>query len=85
MKRLQKMAIFSFLMGIVITLVSGAFLNPFWIGASSWGYLLPWLVQVITWAPQPKTVIWENLVIDIAVWSVISFAVLKFIRMISSS
>ena len=77
MEKIQKTTIFSILIGITVTLVSGAFPNILgWVGGRYWGYLLPWLVEALTWPPSPKKIIWQNLIIDLVVWSVIPFAVL---------
>ena len=90
MEKIRKITICSILIGIAVTLVLGASLNPYVVGdfpkikvvsepvmgVGYWGYLLPWLKRVVTWPPPPKTIIWQNLIIDLVVWSIIPFAVL---------
>ena len=91
MKKIQKITICSILIGIAVTLVSGAFPNHNVVGdfpnikvvypypppgMSYWGYLLPWLKRVVIMPIPPKTIIWQNLIIDLVVWSIVPFAVL---------
>ena len=89
MEKIQKITICSILIGIAVTLVSGAFLNPYVVGdfpnikvvsepvpsVGYWGYPFAWLKQVVTWPPPPKTIIWQNLIINLVVWSIIPFVV----------
>lgn len=88
--RVLKMAIYSVLIGVAITLVSGALFNNLIFGdfpnlviiagksgpipgVGYWGYILPWLKQIVTWPTPPKTIVWPNLIIDVLIWSVIPF------------
>ena len=95
MGKIQKITVFSILIGIAVTLVSGVLINPFIVGdfpkirvvskpvlgVVYWGYLLPWLKRVVIMPIPPKTIIWQNLIIDLVVWSIIPFAVLTvFLR-----
>lgn len=90
MERIWKITFSSVLVGVLVTLVSGFLFNPFVVGdfpnirvvseplmgVGYWGYLLPWLKQVVAWPIPPRTIIWQNLVIDLILWSAIPFAIL---------
>ena len=70
----KKMILTSIIGGIIITLITGLFLNtpPMLVGASHFGYPLPWLTRLII-HPQyfPWSVSIPNLIIDIIIWSII--------------
>jgi hypothetical protein len=60
--------------GVLLTLLTGVFSNTpeMMVGATHYGYPLPWLVRMIV-APEyfPWVVEYVNLVADVIVWSVI--------------
>jgi hypothetical protein len=60
--------------GVLLTLLTGLFSNTpeMLVGATHYGYPLPWLVRMIV-APQyfPWVIDYVNLVADVIVWSII--------------
>jgi len=82
-KKLIRIIIISILIGLIITLITGLFLNleETYLGSSRWGYPIYWLSQMIV-GPQyspPLNIVWLNLVIDILVWSVLVFLILVIV------
>jgi hypothetical protein len=67
-----KIPIYSLLTGIIITLITGFFPNVFLLGVSYWGYLLPWMMQVV-YLGAPLEIIWINFIVDIIIWSVLIY------------
>lgn len=81
---------YSILIGLVITLITGIFMNARFVGefpnlkyatqpllgVSYWGYPLAWIKQVV-YPNAPKQIIWFNFVVDWIIWSGIVFAFMK--------
>jgi hypothetical protein len=85
---------FSILIGLVVTTVSGMWINlnvvgelpdvqfisePL-LGVSYWGFLFPWLKQVV-YPGAVKSVIWQNFVADVFFWSIVGYVVLSVFKM----
>jgi len=85
----KKIAIKSLLLGLVITFVTGVFVNTNiigefpdieittepWVRVSYRGYILPWIRQVV-YPGAPQEIVLANLVMDIVIWTLIALAVL---------
>ena len=85
---------FSILIGLVVTSVSGLMSNQSIIGelpnarvvstpilgVSYWGYVLPWLRQVV-YPGAAKTVMWLNFAADVIIWSLIACVVLAVFKL----
>jgi len=67
-----KIPIYSLLTGIIITLITGFFPNVFIIGTQHWGYLLPWMSQIV-YPGAPLEIMWINFIVDIVIWSVLMY------------
>lgn len=76
----HKIVVKSVFAGIVITLVTGFLFNKALLGATYYGYILPWMFRPVV-APEYATtqIIWGNLIIDIIFWSVVAFIVCKLL------
>ena len=70
-----KIPIYSILTGIIITLLTALFPNVFLLGVSYWGYLLPWLRQLV-YPGSKLEIIWVNFFVNILIWSVILYMAL---------
>ena len=84
---------FSILIGLVVTTVTGLNLNSNligelpnvqfitqpWLGVSYWGYILPWLKQVV-YPGMTKQVIWQNFVADVVIWTIVAYIVLTIFK-----
>jgi len=67
-----KLAVFSVLGGVVVTLLTGLLSNTVLLGAEHYGYPLAWLVRLIL-APEyfPWQVNVLNLIVDLVIWIII--------------
>jgi len=67
-----KLAVFSVLGGVVVTLFTGLLSNTVLLGAEHYGYPLAWLVRLIL-APEyfPWQVDVVNLIVDLVIWNII--------------
>ena len=78
-KKIVKVFIISIILGIVITMITGLFLNQGqYLGSSRWGYPVYWLSQMVV-GPEyspPLNVVWLNLLIDITIWSILFIVIL---------
>ena len=94
MKVVKSRLLVSILIGLVVTVVSGININqniageipnvrvveqPL-LGASYWGYILPWLRQIIV-PGAIKTVMWLNFIADVLVWTIIAYIVLTLLKL----
>jgi hypothetical protein len=85
---------FSILIGLVVTTVSGMWINTSVVGelpdvqlvsepllgVSYWGFLFPWLKQVV-YPGAVKSVIWQNFIADVFFWSIVGYIVLSVFKM----
>ena len=93
-KLIDRRIAFSILIGLVVTTVSGMWVNsnivgelpdvqfitqPL-VGAVYWGYVLPWLRQPVVLNPI-KSVIWQNFVADVFIWAIVGYIVLTVFKM----
>ena len=98
MKVVKSRLLVSILIGLVVTVVSGININqniageipnvrvveqPL-LGASYWGYILPWLRQIIV-PGAIKTVMWLNFIADVLVWTIIAYIVLTLLKLPAQS
>lgn len=69
--------LFSLIIGIIITLLTGLFLYPNGgiIGVKKWGFPFYWLSQVI-YPGSVKIIHWSNLLIDILIWGSLFFMII---------
>jgi hypothetical protein len=72
---LSKKIMYSIIGGIFITLGTSILPNNTVIGASNFGYPFPWLSQPLYPIGSLPTLIWSAVIIDIGVWSLVSFVV----------
>ncbi len=93
-KLIDRRIAFSILIGLVVTTVSGMWVNSNivgelpdvqfishpWVGAVYWGYVLPWLRQAVVQFPV-KSVIWQNFVADVFIWSIVGYIVLAAFKL----
>lgn len=98
MKVVKSRLLASILIGLVVTVVSGININgsivgelpdvrivsqPL-LGASYWGYILPWLRQIIV-PGAIKTVMWLNFAVDVLIWMLIAYIVLTLLKLPAQS
>ena len=80
MKKIIYLLIFAVLLGVVIALLSGLVGNLFtgMIGGSYWGYPFSWISRAFYEPGHYGPMIYDlfALVIDIVIWSLISFGIL---------
>lgn len=75
---LNKMIVYSILIGVAITLATGIFSAPGITGANLWGYPIAWLTQPVL-PPNysaETSIVAPGFFIDVVFWSFISFLVL---------
>jgi len=92
MKGSSKAWIYSMWISIVITVFSSFLMNnhitgdfpniryisePI-IGMNYWGYPLGWLKQAV-YPDAPKVLVWQNFLIDIIIWGLISLLILHYL------
>lgn len=93
-KTIGNRIVFALLIGLVITAVSGISLNsnivgelpnvlfvtePL-LGVSYWGYMLPWLKQIV-YPGEARRVIWQNFAADAVLWTIITYIVLAVFKL----
>ncbi|MGQ9543384.1 MAG: hypothetical protein ACUVTM_04775 [Candidatus Bathyarchaeia archaeon] len=68
----MKLAVFSVLGGVVVTLLTGLLSNTVLLGAKHYGYPLAWLIRRVL-APEyfPWRVDVLNLIVDLVIWIII--------------
>jgi hypothetical protein len=49
------------------------------LGVGQWGYVLPWLRRIV-YPGSPLEVVWQNLVADLTIWTLLSYALISIIR-----
>jgi hypothetical protein len=81
---LNKKIAYSIILGTIITLVTSQLPNNTVIGASNTGYPFPWLSQPLYPIGSPATIIWEALLIDAAVWTIVGFVLVIIYQIIKS-
>jgi len=75
MEKLTKISIYSIILGIVLTLVT--FLKGMGlVGGGPIGFPFPWLHYTVLPSFTGYTANWVGLILDILIWSAISFVVL---------
>ncbi|MFX1501498.1 MAG: hypothetical protein ACFFDH_11100 [Promethearchaeota archaeon] len=69
--------LFSFILGIIITLLTGFIANTTTnlLGADTWGFPFYWMNQSV-YPGAERAIIWSNLLIDILIWSFLLFLIL---------
>jgi hypothetical protein len=86
--------VFSILLSLMVTLASGFCLNQNvvgelpdvrfvsgpWVGVSYWGFVLPWVSQIVYPGAQ-KQVLWANFAADVVVWFVAAYLVLAALKL----
>ena len=73
---LNKKIGYSIIGGSLITLVTSILPNNTVIGASNSGYPFPWLSQPLNPIGSLPTIIWEALLLDIGVWTIVAFVII---------
>ncbi|UCE11465.1 MAG: hypothetical protein JSW61_05915 [Candidatus Thorarchaeota archaeon] len=79
---LSRKAAYSLFGGSAITLVSGFLPNMTLLGMSSYGYPFPWLAQFVYPGAGPMTLLVIGLLLDLLVWSAVTFVLLTFFQML---
>ena len=69
--------IYSVIGGFVVTLITALLPNNAIIGTSAYGYPFPWLAQSFFPIGSPMILLWSGLIIDLLVWTVVVFLVIK--------
>lgn len=69
--------LFSIIGGIIITLFTGSLPYPTGdlIGVGKWGFPFYWLSQIV-YPGSEKVVNWSNFIINVLIWSFISFLII---------
>ncbi|MFX1371792.1 MAG: hypothetical protein ACFFCE_08020 [Promethearchaeota archaeon] len=69
--------LFSFILGIIITLLTGFISNTTTnlLGANKWGFPFYWMSQPV-YPGADRIIIWSNLLIDILIWSFLLFMII---------
>lgn len=81
------------MLGFSVTILSGLFPNrvvygeiPFvgiayerMLGVGYWGYVLPWLRKIV-YPSSAFEVVWRNLAADVAIWTLVSHALISMIK-----
>ena len=82
-KMRTKLVSSAIVLGVFVALLTGLFSNtpPFVVGATHYGYPLPWLTRLII-APQyfPWQLDIVNLIVDILFWSIVAGLILLILR-----
>ena len=73
---------YSIVGGLVLTLLTALLPFTAFIGTLAHGYPLPWLSQPIWPQGGPMTVLWNGLILDIIVWTVLVFYVIKLYQVL---
>ena len=74
--------IYSVVGGFVFTLLTALSPNVAIIGFSAYGFPFPWLAQSFYPPGSPMIFLWSGLVLDVFVWTVVAFLVIKLYQVL---
>ena len=97
-KEIGNRIVYSLLIGLVVTAVSGISANQIiagelpsvqlvmqpLLGVNYWGYMLPWLKQIV-YPGEVKRVIWQNFAADAVLWTIVAYIVLAAFKLPAKS
>ena len=79
---LGQKVVYSIVGGFVFTLITALFPNVAMIGSLAHGYPFPLLAQSFYPPGGPMIFLWSGLVLDVFVWTVVAFLVIKLYQVL---